>query len=116
MELGNLVFGHSHGEFPINDRQGYLDVFAPLLDILSDGTCYGSEFENDVFEMHPYCWCDGDNCKQCGTGEQYNFLHKPSGFGIRWYKYAFRDSYMNQNMGKAKFAKIVAECVKSIKG
>lgn len=26
---------------------------------------YGSEFENDVFMMHPYCWCERDDCDWC---------------------------------------------------
>jgi len=27
---------------------------------------YGVEFENDVFLMHPFCWCDKDDCPWCG--------------------------------------------------
>lgn len=26
---------------------------------------YGVYFENEVFGMHPYCWCEGDDCKWC---------------------------------------------------
>jgi hypothetical protein len=26
---------------------------------------YGVYFENEVFAMHPYCWCEGDDCKWC---------------------------------------------------
>lgn len=116
MELGNMAFGHSRGEFHIDDRYGYLEAFTPLLEAVSGGkdTCYGTEFENDTFEMHRYCWCDGDDCPQCGTGQQYNFLHKPSGFGIRWYKYAFRDSYMSQNADLERFTEIVADCLASV--
>lgn len=27
---------------------------------------YGTNFENDVFMMHPYCWCESQNCLWCG--------------------------------------------------
>lgn len=27
---------------------------------------YGSDFENEVFMMHPYCWCDQEECPWCG--------------------------------------------------
>ena len=26
---------------------------------------YGAYFENDTFMMHPYCWCEQDNCPWC---------------------------------------------------
>lgn len=26
---------------------------------------YGAFFENEVFMMHPYCWCDGADCPWC---------------------------------------------------
>lgn len=26
---------------------------------------YGAYFENDTFMMHPYCWCDQDDCEWC---------------------------------------------------
>lgn len=26
---------------------------------------YGTDFENDVFMMHHYCWCDKDDCPWC---------------------------------------------------
>jgi hypothetical protein len=114
MELGNMAFGHSRGEHPIDDRMGYLDDFMPLLDAICEGSIYGTNFENESFEMHPYCWCDEETCKQCGTGEQCNFVHKPSGLAVRWYKYAFRDSYMSKSVDRAGFREIVAECVASL--
>ncbi|GIV82579.1 MAG: hypothetical protein KatS3mg051_1933 [Anaerolineae bacterium] len=27
---------------------------------------YGHEWRNDTFMMHPYCWCDKDDCPWCG--------------------------------------------------
>lgn len=26
---------------------------------------YGAGFENEVFMMHPYCWCEQDDCRWC---------------------------------------------------
>lgn len=115
MELGNMIFGHSHGELPLDDRYGFSAVFEMLTEALDDEIGYGKHYENAVFYMHPYCWCGGDACPQCGTGEQFNFFHKPSGLGIRWYKYPFRDSYMTHDTTKHEFASIVLECVLSIK-
>lgn len=51
---------------------------------------YGIEFENDIFMMHPFCWCEDDDCKWCSKGEA-NFLYKPTGCKITWYKYIGRD-------------------------
>jgi hypothetical protein len=27
---------------------------------------YAADFENDIFMMHPYCWCENDDCPWCG--------------------------------------------------
>ena len=43
-----------------------------------------------------------------------NFLHKPTGFEIKWYKYPLRDSYMNQDITIEQFAKIIDDCIKSL--
>ena len=26
---------------------------------------YGAQFENNVFMMHPFCWCEADDCPWC---------------------------------------------------
>lgn len=103
---------------------------------------YGIEFENDTFMMHPFCWCEKEDCEWCkpctcgpdsaryfqgdkeiscdeywdelfdlrGTHElrevplpenfcknckdqnspKANFLFKPTGTEINWYKYIGR--------------------------
>ena len=28
---------------------------------------YGAIYENSVFEMHPFCWCDRDDCAWCAN-------------------------------------------------
>jgi len=44
---------------------------------------------------------------------QPNFLYKPTGFQIMWYKYALRDSYMNQDIDLDEFKNILKDCVRS---
>lgn len=77
---------------------------------------YGANFENDVFMMHRYCWCEEPDCAWClGCSCDYepspsfkvtkqcancatpspeaapNFRHKASGLEVRWYKWIGRD-------------------------
>lgn len=75
---------------------------------------YGVEYENDVFMMKPYCWCEQDGCPWC-YGEAYNFLFKSSKFGIRWYKWIGRDMEYSRKLKKGEWDKIFQECIKSIK-
>lgn len=51
---------------------------------------YGTDFENDTFMMHRFCWCDDDDCQWC-MGDEPNFRYKPSGFEVIWYKFIGRD-------------------------
>ena len=43
-----------------------------------------------------------------------NFLHKPTGFNISWYKYPMRSSFMNENLSVKEFAKIIDNCIESL--
>lgn len=51
---------------------------------------YGVNYENEVFMMHPYCWCEEDTCRWCGPEDAPNFLYKPTGGKIWWYKWIAR--------------------------
>jgi hypothetical protein len=44
-----------------------------------------------------------------------NFLYKPTGFELHWYKYPLRDSYTNQKITLAGFKKIISACIESCK-
>jgi hypothetical protein len=44
-----------------------------------------------------------------------DFLYKPSGFTIHWYKYPLRDAYTNQKITLAGFKKIISACIQSCK-
>lgn len=43
-----------------------------------------------------------------------NFHHKPTEFGVQWYKYPFRDTYMNMDIDKNQFRKIIYDCLESL--
>lgn len=123
MELGNWSFGNSRGTYQINrDLQ---PIFWKLLEALCDGDRYGIHFENDTFEMFPYYWGD---CT-CGadddlTGEtdhkedcllqKDNFVYKPLGIRIQWYKYPLRDAYSNIQLTEKLMQDIVDACLKSL--
>lgn len=86
---------------------------------------YGTDYENDVFLMKPYCWCDKEDgtCLWCIHGDhpqfdellrarfgttdyqEYrdrryydppNFWFKPTDFRLNWYKYIGRDMASNK--------------------
>ena len=43
-----------------------------------------------------------------------NFLFKPTGFELRWYKYPLRDSYSNEKLTVPMLRKMVDECIRSL--
>lgn len=128
MELGNLL-GNSRGEYkvnrdwqdafvyklydmgfngyglPVNDEQTYKGEFKTINSEFGDATY----FENDTFILMPYYW--GDDDRIC---ELPNFVHKPTGFELSWYKYALRDSYMNQNINFDELMEIMEDCKRSL--
>lgn len=203
MELGNMVFGNSRGEYPLGRGVGFeeelfrlFDAYAPKRD--NSWREYGEEFENDTFAIMPYYWgdcecgydekesewcekndhqescisieirhiahydrfkspdiflakyltpifekhalstsdknwwygymtlctCDYENRWQKFLAENNhskdcrlikpNFLYKPNGFEIQWYKYPLRDSYTNQKITLLKFKKIIDDCIRSV--
>jgi len=90
---------------------------------------YGENYENDVFSMHRFCWCEGEDCpwcRACACGDDYaenpcknckerparapNFLHKASGASITWYKYIGRGMEVDQ----ANWPVIMQECFASL--
>ena len=58
MELGNMAFGNSRGEFSVSRREFENDMFRLLDALLPESGIYGTEFENDVFSTLPYWWGD----------------------------------------------------------
>lgn len=124
MELGNMIFGNSRGEFPI-PRGNWQKVFCKFLeDIGLDSYGYVPQwasdelkkyqktnggFENDVFIINPYYWGEDEEIKQLP-----NFVFKETGYTIDWYKYPLRDSYANQDISFENFKEVIQKCKNSI--
>ena len=67
-------------------------------------------FENDVFSIFPYYWGEDDELSHAP-----NFIYKPTGLEMSWYKYPFRGAYMNQDITFSQLEEIITLCTKSIK-
>lgn len=52
---------------------------------------YGAKVKTEMFEMHPYCWCDKKECPWCGPQEAPHFSFDGGRVKVRWYKYIGRD-------------------------
>ena len=129
MELGNLFFGHSRGDFPIPRTDELYDQFVRLFDAYAPKRDkswreYGVAFENDVFSVQPYYWGD---CT-CGMEEKEetctddclynvpNFHYKPEDIQVDWYKYPLRSSYSNVELTPELLERVVDACIESLKG
>lgn len=120
MELGNIMFGNSRGEFSVNrDWQGEFVDFLHDCKIDSYGNYEGSNkdcltkrggFENEVFTVNPYYWGDDEK-----IAEEPNFIYKPENITIDWYKYALRDSYCNIELTYEKLKEIMDKCLGTVK-
>ena len=128
MELGNLIFGNSRGEFKIprgitEDDFAIQDMFVEFMDEIGlDGYGYVKNdkleeyeterggFENDIFIINPYYWGEDENIM-----EEPNFVFKPTGLEIRWYKYPLRDAYSNKEIKLEELKEILKKCKESMK-
>lgn len=72
---------------------------------------YGCDFENEEFKMSPYCWCEKERCPLC-SGDAPNFLHKPSGAEVSWYKYVGRGMIVSD--GDIPWAEVLRRCLSSL--
>lgn len=71
---------------------------------------YGVDYENDTFMMHSFCWCEQDDCGWCNAVKP-NFLFKPTGCKVFWYKYIGRSMEKRGRLPK----NWLEVCKKSIK-
>lgn len=115
IELGNLLFGNSRGNYAI-EREEWQDPFCKFLDNNGfDGYGYKEDsdercFENDTFIIRPYYWGDEED-----IAELPNFEYKPTGFTISWYKYPMRDAYASHDISTEEFIEILKACENSLK-
>jgi hypothetical protein len=78
---------------------------------------YGARVDNEVFSMHPFCWCEKDDCKYCWDESEKgprapNFHYKPTDFRVSWYKYIGRGMEMNREVGAYECLRIFNDCLK----
>jgi len=68
--INQVVLGNAMGSLDLGDDEEYIcekiHELACLIDGNDDSSGYGTEFQNDVFEMHRYFWGECD----CGYGEK----------------------------------------------
>ena len=83
---------------------------------------YGENFDTPAFTMRRYYWgdctcgaMDAENDTDCAPDcpvQKPNFIYKPSGFEVRWYKWIGRDNELKGEC--ADLAAMFADCIKSI--
>jgi len=56
MELGNIVFGNSRGEYPVEREVGFESELERLFHKIDPDFFRDVEYENDVFSIFPYYW------------------------------------------------------------
>ena len=122
-ELGNLCFGNPGRAGRYEIERDWESIFEILLEELYSD-CYGEDYENDTFEMHPYYWGEctcGDDDKDGAENHspdcllmRPNFVYKPTGYKLEWYKYAMRDAYANMDLSIKEFTEMVLHCANSV--
>lgn len=83
---------------------------------------YGVDYENDTFAIRKQWWGD---CT-CGADDEDrehdddcaialpNFIHKPTGFTVDWYKWIGRSMEIDAN--GANFLDVLQDCIASLPG
>lgn len=66
-------------------------------------------FENNTFIINPYYWGEDEEVMK-----EPNFVFKPTGFTIDWYKYPLRDSYSNKEITFEELKEILRICKESV--
>ncbi len=72
---------------------------------------YGTAVKTEIFEMHPFCWCENDDCPWCGEQNLPNFHYKPLDFKLWWYKYIGRGMEMNREISALECASMLERCL-----
>jgi hypothetical protein len=72
-----------------------------------------ANFENDVFAMRAYCWCDGER-EGHEDGCPPNF--ESAGLKVSWYKHARRGNSADREITAAQWQTIFTRCLNSLAG
>ena len=133
LELGQMVLSnnnwHQYDSYWATDGLNMIaEVIAELRgkehgtygwDGLLTSNSGAEDYVNDVFEMRSYCWCDAtweeDPDHPHAHGCPPNFVYKPTGLIITWYKHANRGATSNKKYpGARTWFEIVNSCIRSI--
>lgn len=69
-----------------------------------------SEEDNGVFSNRHYCWDDPETVESQSECLKPNFLFKPTGFEVTWYKHPFRSMWMNQDLSPREIMHLMCIC------
>ena len=119
-EIMHVLSGTYCGDFPIERTEEIEAMFQGFLKSIgcdSYGHCKDEDcrndrggYEDDTFAVNPYYWGFETDEGYEEKVKRPNFLYKPTGFEIRWYKYPFRDSYANRSFTLGEFKDILDRC------
>ena len=125
MEIGNLLFGNSRGNYRLErhpgqelfsrffekigvNGYGYAEDSSPLKQFEKE-TEYYYIIDTPLFSIMPYYWgLDED------VMELPNFVYKPENIQIQWYKYPLRDAYSSVPLDEKTLKKILDKCVEFV--
>lgn len=90
-----------------------------LITNLTSSDCYGFTFdkghqndsygyEDDVMSIRPYDWGSDEFPERAARP---NFLFKPTGFNMEWYKYPWRGGEMSENLSLGEIRRIWRLCI-----
>jgi hypothetical protein len=133
LELGQMVLsGNDWHQYDADWATDGLNMVAEVIaelrgkehgrygwDALLTSNSGAEEFVNDVFEMRCYCWCDAgweeNSDHPHANGCPPNFLYKPTGMIVTWYKHANRGITSNKKYpGARTWFEIIKHCIGSI--
>lgn len=123
--MDDMLFGNSRGEVGIPREVAWELPLQNLMEICNLNAYGYNEYlglrgvDNALFAINPYYWgdctCGGEENMTCADDCELalpNFLFKPTGFRIEWYKYPLRDSYMSPGISVEDYRRIM-ECCKA---
>ena len=120
MELDNLLFGNSRGDYKVDSaledmfvaalNEAGFDEFGFCRTWKSDGPAPVPYNEQATathhFVIQPYVWENFDQAAICP-----NFFDTVTGLKLRWFQYPLRDSYANYDLTKEMLAPILERLV-----
>ena len=71
-------------------------------------------YENEVFAINPFYWGEVGDRDYERLSDRPNFLFKPTGLTIEWYKYPFRDSHMSEDLDSNELRRVWRFCIRSV--